>query len=341
METGAVTSVAALGGYRVKRRAFILILAAAALWPITTHAQVAAHVQRIGYLGFGAASASANRVAALWEGLRALGYGEGKNIEIKFRWAGTIQQLRGFAAELVAMDVDVIFATSSTEVDAARGATKTIPIVFATHADPVGLGHIESLARPGGNTTGLTVVQSDLTPKAVAVLKEVVPDAKRFGVLSSPTAPSHRPTVEAAQAAAEKLGIEVQLVSVQSVEDFAGAFAAMVRDHVSAVFVAASSLSRDQRTVLAELALKHRMPSMFGARENVDAGGLMSYSPNHADLTRRSATYIDKILKGTRPADLPVEQASSYQLVINLKTANALGLTIPPSVLARADEVIE
>jgi len=240
------------------------------------------------------------------------------------------------------MNVDVISATSSTETERARQATNTIPIVFATHADPVGLGHVANLPRPGGNITGLSVVQTELTEKAMEILKETVPHATRFGVLWSPTAPSWRPTLQAAQAAGQKLGVQVEDVSVLTVSDFAGAFATMARDRIDAVFVHSSALTaRLDRPLLAELALKHRLPTMFGGRPNVESGGLMSYAPDLLDLTRRSAIYIDKIIKGAKPADLPVEQASRYQLVINLKTAAALGLTIPHSVLMRADEVIE
>jgi putative ABC transport system substrate-binding protein len=240
------------------------------------------------------------------------------------------------------MNVDVIFSTSSTETERAKQATSTIPIVFATHADPVGLGHVASLPRPGGNITGLSVVQTELTEKAMEILKETVPHATRFGVLWTPTAPSGRPTLQAAQAAGEKLGVQVEAVSVLTVADFAGAFATMARDRVDAVLVHGSALTaRHNNPLLAELALKHRLPSVFQVRSNVEAGGLMAYAPDLVDLTRRSAVYIDKILKGAKPADLPVERASRYQLVINLKTANALGLTIPPSILARADEVIE
>jgi putative tryptophan/tyrosine transport system substrate-binding protein len=243
---------------------------------------------------------------------------------------------------LVGMNVDIIFATSSTETEGARQATKTIPIVFATHADPVGLGHVASLPRPGGNITGLSVVQIELTTKAVEILKEAIPHATMFGVLWTPTALSGRPTLQAAQVAGEKLGIKVEDVSVLSVADFDEAFATMARDRVEAVLVHSSSLTaRHNPALLAEVALKHRLPTMFNVTSNVKAGGLMAYAPDAVDLTRRSAVYIDKILKGAKPADLPVEQASKYELVINLKTATALGLMIPPTILARADEVIE
>ncbi len=326
----------------MRRREFFGLVGGVLASPIAARAQQPAKVARVGYLGFGTAAATATRIEALRAGLNSLGYTEGKNIAIEFRFAETTDQLQEFAAQLVTVNVDVIFATSSTEVGAARKATKTIPIVFATHADPVGTAHVASLARPGGNATGLSVLQSELTTKAIELLKEVVPAAKRFGVLSSPTVPSHMPTMKAAEGAAERLGVTLHAALVRSVEEFEEAFAELTRADVQAVFVAASSLTvRSRPELLAQLAVKHRLPSMFGSRDNVAVGGLMSHAPDQLELTRRSAVYIDKILKGSKPADLPVEQASQYQLVINLKTAKMLGLTVPPTLLARADEVIE
>jgi putative ABC transport system substrate-binding protein len=326
------------------RRRELIEFAGTALfaWPLVARAQQQAKIARLGYLGFGTPAASASRVEALRAGLRDLGYVEGKNLIIEFRWSGTVEQLHEAAAELARMKVDIIFATSSTESEPARWATSTIPIVFATHADPVGVGHVSSLARPGGNMTGLADIQSVITPKRLEILKETVPQVTRFGVLWSPTAPSYRPFLEAAEATGGKLGIQLLTVGVSTVADFDGAFAKMAQDRVGAVLVHGSALTaRGNRPLLAELALKHRLPTMFGVRDNVVAGGLMSYGPDHIDLTRRAAVYIAKILKGAKPAELPVEQASKYQLVINLKTAKALGLTIPPSVLRRADEVIQ
>ena len=311
-------------------------------WPLVARAQQQDKIVRLGFLGFGTPVAAASRVEALRAGLRDLGYVEGKNLVIEFRWSGTVEQMQKAAAELARMKVDIIFATSSTETGAARQATKTIPIVFGSHADPVATGHVASLARPGGNITGLSVLLSELTAKALEILKELVPEAKRFGVLSSPTVPSHVPIMRAAEAAAEKLGVALHPVLVGAVEEFEEAFAKIARADVQAVFVAASSLTiRSRPDLLAQLALKFRLPSMFGTRDNVAAGGLMSYAPDPRELFRGSAIYIDKILKGSKPADLPVEQASQYQLTINLKAAKALDLTLPPALLARADEVIE
>jgi putative tryptophan/tyrosine transport system substrate-binding protein len=325
----------------VKRREFITLLGGAAAWPFAARAQQAAKVARIGHLDLGPASARASRVEALRAGLRDLGYVEGKNIVIEFRWADGIQQLPELAAELVRMNVDVIFAPSSTMVEPARQATKAIPIVFANHADPIGTGHVASLSRPGGNITGLSELTTELNAKAVEALKEAVPRATRIGVLWNPTTPSQVPGMQSVEAAGKRLGLELHLVSAATVEDFDGTLASMARENVGGVFVVPAPITLMQRAHLAELALKHRLPTMFGAKENVEAGGLMSYGADRNDLIRRAAVYIDKILKGAKPADLPVEQASKYQLVINLKTAKALGLEIPPTLLARADEVIE
>jgi putative ABC transport system substrate-binding protein len=327
----------------MRRREFIAGIAgsAAAAWPLAVRAQQSANVPRIGFLRLGPPSSHTSRVEALRTGLRELGYVEGKNIVIEFRWAETVEQLSEFAAELVRMNVSIIFATSSTEVGVVQQLTKTIPIVFATHADPIGVGHVASLSRPGGNITGLSMLMTELTAKALEVLKEVLPHATRFGVLFTPTAPSYAPLLQAAEAVGAKLRVAMHKVPVQSVDDFDAAFATMVRERVDGVFVHGAALTATHSARLAELTLKHRVPTMFTVRDNVEAGGLMSYGPDLLDLTRRAATYIDKILKGVKPADLPVEQATKFELVINNKTAKAIGLSIPESFLLRANEVIE
>jgi putative ABC transport system substrate-binding protein len=318
----------------------VMLLLSLLVAPHATDAQPPGKVARLGLLRFGPASAYAGRVEALRTGLRDLGYVEGKNLVIEFRWAATVDQLSELAAELVRLQVDVIFATSSTEVEPARQATKTIPIVFATHADPVGLGHVASLAQPGGNITGLSSFLTEPVTKALEILKQALPHMTRVGVVLTLTAPSHRPAADALAAAAPHLGVQLLTVSVRTPDDLDGAFATLARERVGGVVVVGSALTAAHRTRLAELALQHRLPSMFTVRENVEAGGLMSYAVDLVDLTRRAATYIDKILKGAKPADLPVEQASTYQLVINLKTAQALGLTLPPMVLFQADEIL-
>jgi putative ABC transport system substrate-binding protein len=265
----------------------------------------------------------------------------GKNIVIEFRWAKTVDELPELAAELVRMNVDVIVASSSTMVEAARQATKTIPIVFTNHADPVGVGHVASLARPGANITGLSMMLTELATKELEILTEALPHARRIGVLWNPTTPSHSPALKALEVAGEKLGVQLHLEPAQTTADLERAFASMARERVGGFVLVGSPLFTAQRASVAELALKNRLAGVLDQKSMVEAGGLMSYGADIDDLSRRAAVYVDKILKGARPADLPVEQASKYELVINLKTARVLGLKIPPILLARADEVIE
>jgi putative ABC transport system substrate-binding protein len=326
----------------MRRREFITVISgAAASWPLAVRGQQLGKVWRIGYLGFGPASNWTNEVEALRKGLRDLGYVEGKNIIIEFRWAERADQTLDLATQLVSMNVDVIFAPASTQVQPARKATATIPIVFATHADPVGLRDVASLSRPGGNITGLSMLLTELSVKAVEILRETLPHATRIGVLWNPMTPSHPTAVNAIEAASERLGVQLVMAPAGTVADLEGAFSRMAQERADGVLVLGSPLYNAEGTLLAELQLKHRLPEIFANRANVDAGGLMSYGADFNDLYRRAALYIDKILKGAKPADLPVEQASKYMLVINLKTAKALDLAIPSTVLARADEVIE
>jgi len=326
---------------RGQRREFLLAAGALVAAPLASFAQQQGKVWRIGFLGFAPASAWASQIEALQAGLRDLGYVEGKNIVIEFRWAAKVDQMPEFAAELVRMNVDVILAPASTQVEPARQATKTIPIVFAQHADPVGTKHVASLARPGGNITGVSMVLTELAAKGLDLLREVVPHAKRIGVLWNPTTPSHQYVLTALEATGKKMGIQLLMLPTQSVEDFEPVFNTMTRERVGAFLVPSSPLTNSQPAPLAELALRHRLPGMFGNKAIVVAGGLMSYGADFNYMYRRAASYVDKILKGAKPSDLPVEQASSYYLVINRKTAKALGLTIPQSLLVRADEVIQ
>ena len=305
------------------------------------HAQQPVKMYQIGYLIYGSPAAVAHRTEALRIGLRDLGYFEGRNLTLVIRSADAANRLPDVAAEFVRLKVDVIFATSSTEVEAAQQATKAIPIVFGTHADPVGVGHATSLARPGGNATGLAVIQTEIVTKQLEIMKQALPHLLRVGMLLTATAPSHRPAAQALESVAPKLGVQVVGVSVQTPEELGAAFNAMTRERVEGFLAVSSPLTRTQRARLAELGLQHRLPGMFITSENVEAGGLMSYGPDLVDMTRRAAIYIDKILKGARPAELPIEQASKFELVINLKTARALGIAIAPSVLVRADRVIE
>jgi putative ABC transport system substrate-binding protein len=326
----------------MRRRDFITFIGGAATgWPLVARADQPATVARIGYLGLGPASAVSSRVEALRAGLRDLGWIEGKNLLFEFRWADNVDQLPGLAADLVRMKVDVIFATSSTLVEAARQATKTIPIVFATHADPIGSGHVASLPRPGGNITGLSELTTEIDAKALEILKEVVPQSTQIGVLWNPTTPSQVPGLQSVKTAGERLGIALSIVSTATADDFDVAFASMARENVGGVLIMPAPVTVSFRARLAELALKRRLPTIFGTKENVVAGGLMSYGVDRNDLTRRAALYIDKILKGVKPADLPVEQPTRFEFVVNLKTARALGVEIPPTLLVRADEVIE
>jgi len=340
-ERRAMMGLIDTGDGTMKRRELIASAGTALLaWPVIARAQRQATVAHLGLLGLG--SPPATRIEALRAGLRDLGYVESKNLVIEFRQSDTVKQMEEAAVELVRMKVDIILAASSGEVEAARRATNTIPILFMAHADPVGVGHVRSLARPGGNVTGLTVMQSDITAKRLEILKQAVPHAIRFGVLWDSTAPSYRPVLQAAEAASGTLGVQLLTVSVSSAADYDGAFAKMTQGRVDGALVHASALTvRDNPRHLAALAIKHRLPTIYGSSDNVTAGGLMSYAPDMTDLWRRIAIYIDKILKGAKPADLPVEQASKYQLIINLRTARALGLTIPPSILARADQILE
>src|SRR3984893_5114141 len=325
----------------IRRRDFIVAFGGAVSWPLTARTQQRG-VPVIGFLGLQPASAFAPRIEALWKGLRELGYVEGKNLLIDFQWADTVDQLPGIVRRLVDSRVDLIFAPSSTWVEPARQATKPIPIVFANHADPVGLGHVESLAHPGGNITGLSMVFTEIAAKELEILHEAIPQAKRIGVFWNPTTPSHEPALKAVRAGAETLGVKLYEAPTRRIEDYDGAIASILAENINSLLVMASPISySDNASHLIQLTLKHRLPAMFGYKENVQAGGLMSYAVDVLDLYRRSAVYIDKILKDTKPADLPVEQASKYELVINLKTAKALGITLPPTVLARADEVIE
>jgi ABC-type uncharacterized transport system substrate-binding protein len=326
----------------MRRRDFVTFLGGAtAVWSGATHAQQPPKVWKIGYLGFGPASSWTSEIEALRNGLRDLGYVEGKNIIVEFRWAERADQTFYLANELVRMNVDVIFAPASTQVEPARRASTTIPIVFAQHADPVGLGDIASLSRPGGNITGMSMLLTEISVKELEILSETLPNAARIGVLWNPSTPSHPTALKAVEAASEQLGVQLVLVPAETVSEIREAFATMSQKQVNGVLVLSSPLYNTQGATLAEFQMKHRLPAIFANGASVNVGGLMSYGADLDDLYRRDAAYIDKIFKGQSPADLPVEQASKYRMVINLRTAKELGLTIPPMVLARADEVIE
>ena len=304
-------------------------------------AQQTAKVSRIGYLTVASLSSNAARVEAFRQGLRELGYMEGKNIVIEWRSGeGKVERQAELAAELVRLKVDVIVTSGPTMTRAAKQATVTIPIVMAFDSDPVGNGFVASLARPGRNITGLSAVSPDISGKQLELLKEIVPKLFRVAVLGNSTEPANPKTLREIEMAAGAFGVQLQPLNVLRLKDVETAFRAATKGHAEAIIVLPSPIIFGLRTQIGNLALKSRLPVMYFRREFVEAGGLMSYSTSFTDLSRRSATYVDKILKGAKPADLPVEQPTNFEFVINLKTAKQIGLTIPPNVLARADTVI-
>ena len=318
----------------------ILLLGAA---PLTADAQPTGKVYRIGFIQIAAPNEMEHLTKALDEGLRELGYVEGRNIAYERRFAGGKQErLPALAAELARANVDVIVTGANPAIAAVKQATTTIPVVMAVSRDPVGSGFIAGLARPGGNITGLT---NDPTPeiqsKNLEFLKEAVPRASRVALLWNPVPPGAETYRKIVESAARKLGVSLQAVGVRGRDEFEGAFAAMVRERADGLVVLPDPVFFTARTQVVALATMHRLHAVFNAKEFVEIGGLMSYGSNIAYQFRRAAVYVDKILKGAKPGDLPVEQATSFELVINLKTAQALGLTIPPTLRLRADHIIE
>jgi len=311
--------------------------------PLAADAQQAGKVPRIGFLAAAAPSDVSARLDAFRQGLRALGWVEGQNIVIDYRFAeGRYDRLPDLAAELVRLKVDIIVSVASQGVAAAKNATETIPIVMISVGDPVGLGFVASLARPGGNVTGSSFsVGLEIVGKGLELLKETVPKVRRVAILLNPANPAHPLAISEVNVAARSLGVQLQVLEARSLNEFDGAFAAMAKERVGALLVLTDGMFILHRTRLADLAARSRLPAAYGTREMVEAGGLMSYGPSLPDLFRRSATYVDKILKGAKPGDLPVEQPTKFEFVINLKTAKALGLTIPQSLLQRADEIIQ
>ena len=328
---------------RLHHMALIAPLALAILMaPLAAAAPQAGKLYRVGILGDKAADPAETRLWQLFRlSLREHGWMEGENMVIEHRWAeGNTARLPALAAGLVQLPVDLIVARSSMFVQPAKEATSSIPIVFVVHADPVGTGHVASLARPGGNITGLALLQTDLGSKGLELLLSAVPEATRIAVLWSLTTPSHTPGLKALEEVGRALQVQLQAVGVGTGAELEDAFAAMAQARAQAVLVLAAPVFFAERQRVAALALTHRLPMMLGPSEAVEAGGLMSYGPNYDEFYRRAATYVDKILKGAKPADLPVEQAMKFEFVINLKTAQALGLTIPSMLLFQADKVI-
>ena len=328
----------------MNRRESIVALVALGAVPFAAKAQPAAKVPRIGFLS-GNRATTPHLHEAFLQGLRDLGYVEGRNVVIEYRDAGgKLERLPALAAELVALKVDVIVAGGTPQTRAAKQVTKTIPIVFAQAIDPVTSGLVTSLARPGGNLTGLSNLIPELVGKGLEQLKQAVPGVSLVAALWLPGAVdehNEKDMLKAAEVAASALGMRLQVVETRGPADFDRVFSDMTRARVDALTVFPLTMFIIERRRLVDLAAKHRLPAVYGQREFVDAGGLMAYGPNAAEMFRRAATYVDKILKGAKPSDLPVEQATKFELVINLKTAKALGLTIPPALLQRADQVIE
>jgi putative ABC transport system substrate-binding protein len=327
------------------RREFIGRVAGGVLAaPLAAEAQQAAKVPRIGYLSINLAGGP-HMTEGFRQGLHDLGYVEGRNVAIEFRDAeGKLERLPALVGELVVLKVDVIVVGGTVAALAAKQATRTLPIVFVSAVDPVTDGLVASLARPGGNVTGLATLAPELVGKRLEQLKQVVPGVSQVAVLWQPGALGERTEKdlrEEAENAARALGVRLQFVEARGPDDFDRAFSDMTRARAGALTVLGSSMLINERRRLVNLAAKNRLPAVYGLREYVDAGGLMSYGPNNVDLFRRAATYVDKILKGAKPGDLSVEQPTKFELVINLKAAKALGITIPQSVLARADEVIQ
>ena len=324
----------------MRRRGFIALLGGAAAWPLAARAQQAAKAARIGYLAFRSPISADD---AFLKGLFELGWVEGQNIVIERRFAaGNAEQLKGSAAELVRLKVDVIVTAASAPTKVAKEATASIPIVFANAGDPVGQGFVQSLPRPGGNVTGIAFDASpDITAKQAQLLIELVPTVSRLAVLWNPTSAFLHSYLSVIKTAAPTLRVSLQSLEVRDANEFERAFDSMTRARADGLIVLSDTFATFHRARLVELAAKHQLPTIYGHSQYIEAGGLLSYGPSLTDTYRHAASYVDKILKGAKPADLPVEQPTKYELVINLKTARALFLDVPPTLIARADEVIE
>ena len=330
----------------MERRRFIEVIAGGLVAaPLAAEAQQAVKIARIGFLTPNMAASPPHVREAFLQGLRDLGYVEGRNVVIEYRDAeGKSERFPALAAELVALKVDVIVAPGTPAALAAKQATRTLPIVFPIAGDPVTSGLVTSLARPGGNVTGLSILDPDLVGKCLEQLKQAVPGVSGVAVLWQPGGLGERTDkdmLKGAEVAARALGVRLQFVEARGPADFDRAFSEMTRARAGALTVLPSTMFLHERRRLVDLAARNRLPAVYPWREAVDAGGLMAYGANIADLFRRAATYVDKILKGAKPADLPVEQPTKFELVVNVKTAKALGVTIPQALLLRADQVIE
>ena len=325
----------------MNKREFITLLGGAAAWPLAARAQQAGKLPTVGFFGAYTAAVQSPWTAAFVQRLRELGWVEGHNLAIDYRWAeGRSERYAEIAAEFVRLKVDVIVTVTTPVALAAKQATSVIPIVFAAVSNPVGTGLVPSLARPGGNVTGLSNLISDTGSKKLQLLREVVPGLGRLAIIANVSNPAVVLELDEVQAAARTLGLEVAISEVRRVDDIAYAFDAL-KGRADALYVCADPLTYTNRIRINTLALGMRLPTMHGIREYVEAGGLMSHGVNIPDQFRRNAEYVDKILRGAKPGDLPIEQPTKFDLVINLTTAKALGLEVPPTLIARADEVIE
>ncbi len=327
----------------MKRREFIMLLAgAAAAWPLAARAQQAGKIPRVGFMGNSTAALEANLVGPFRDGLRELGYQEGRNIVIEYRWAeGNYERFPALVAELLAVPVDVIVTAGTPATLAVKKATSRVPLVMIAVGDPVGTGIVPTLARPGGNITGLSSIAPDLEGKRLELLREVIPKLSHVTLFLNPLNPFHAVSVRQAFAATQALGIRLQALEVRTSGELDGAFAAIVRSKPDALLILADRVFLHNRKRMMDFATEQRLPSVNAYREVVEAGGLMSYGPSYEDMHRRAADYVDKILKGAKPGDLPVEQPTKFTLILNLKAARALAIDVPPMLLARADEVIE
>jgi len=326
---------------QLKRREFITLLGGSVAWPLAARAQQANKLPRIGFLGSGAAAAQGQWVAAFLQRLRELGWIEGRNLTIEYRWAeGSSDRAAVLAAEFVRLKVDVIVTYANPMVVATKKVTSAIPIVFAAAADPLGTGLVASLARPGGNVTGLSVQNTELAGKHLELLRELIPELRRLAIMANVGNSASLLEMREVQAAAHGIGIEVATLEIRRAEDIAPAFEE-AKGRADALYVCIDTVLFSNRIRISTLAIGAHLPTMLSNREFVAAGGLISYGPSFPDLFRRAGDHVDKILRGAKPGDIPVEQPTKFDLVINLTTAKAIGLEVPPTLLGRADEVIE
>ena len=326
----------------MKRRDLLAAAGVLVVAPLAARAQQAARVPRVGFLGNSTAALEVNLVGPFREGLRDLGYVEGRNVLIEYRWAeGRYERFPALIAELAALKVDVIVTAGTPASLAVKKTATSIPLVMVAVGDPIGIGLVADFGKPGGNVTGLSSIAPELEGKRLELLREVIPNVSHIAVLWNPDNPFHVGSLKETRAAAQVMGIKLQLLGVRVSEEFPATFAAILRERPGALLVLADRLFLHHRALIVDFEAKHRLPGVYAYRELVEAGGLMPFGPSYAGMHRRAAYFVDRILKGAKPADLPVERPATFELVINLKVAKALGLTIPQSVVLRVTEVIK